>query len=154
VPPEGLTERQLTSLHSTQPQCAACHRSIDPWGFALEGFDAIGRSRTVDSAGLPVDTRAAIPDRSAPGAARDVEGMSGLRTILLENHRDEFVRQFSRKLLGYALGRSVLVSDEPLLERLGAAADEGAVRMVQLIVDSPQFRSIRGRDMADAPRAP
>ena len=153
VPPEGLTERQLTALHSTLPACASCHRSIDPWGFALEGFDAIGRSRTVDSAGLPVDTRAAIPDRSVPGATRDVEGLAGLRAVLLENHRDEFVRQFSRKLLGYALGRSVLVSDEPLLERLEAAADRGAVRMVQLIVDSPQFRGIRGRDLPD-PRTP
>jgi len=154
VPPEGLTERQLTAMHSTLPACASCHRSIDPWGFALEGFDAVGRARTADSAGLPVDTRAAIPDRSAPGAARDVEGLSGLRSILLENHREEFRRQFARKLLGYALGRSVLVSDEPLLERLEAAAGDGAVRMVQLIADSPQFRTIRGRDLPDAPTAP
>lgn len=154
VPPQGLTERQLTAMHSTLPACASCHRSIDPWGFALEGFDAVGRARTADSAGLPVDTRAAIPDRAAPGAARDVEGLSGLRSILLENHREEFRRQFARKLLGYALGRSVLVSDEPLLERLEAAAGDGAVRMVQLIADSPQFRTIRGRDLPDAPKAP
>jgi len=147
VPPEGLTERKLTELHSTQPACAGCHRTIDPYGFALEGFDAIGRARTKDTAGLVVDTKAMLPARGAEDPPFAVEGLAGLRDHLLGRHRDEFVRQFSKKLLGYALGRSVQLSDEPLLEQLEELAGEGVGAMVEAIVASPQFREIRGRDM-------
>lgn len=153
VPPEGLTERKLTELHSTQAACAGCHRTIDPYGFALEGFDAIGRLRTKDAAGLEVDARAILPDRQAGAEAiatavgTPVDGLPGLRDHLVANHRDEFVRQFVKKLLGYALGRSVQLSDEPLIERLVAAADRGAADVVRQIVESPQFLEIRGRAM-------
>ena len=102
VPPEGLTERKLTELHSTQAACAGCHRTIDPYGFALEGFDAIGRARTQDSAGLVVDSSAMLPARAANGPATAVNGLAGLRDHLVDHHRDELVRQFSKKLLGYA----------------------------------------------------
>ncbi|MCA9052591.1 MAG: DUF1592 domain-containing protein, partial [Planctomycetaceae bacterium] len=65
TPQEGLTERQLTELHVGDPACAKCHARIDPFGFALEGYDAIGRARQVDAHGLPVDTRATLPDGTA-----------------------------------------------------------------------------------------
>jgi hypothetical protein len=81
------------------------------------------------------------------GAATPVEGLAGLRDHLVDHHRDEFVRQFAKKLLGYALGRSVQLSDEPLLEELVGMADKGVGTMVEAIVASPQFREIRGRDM-------
>lgn len=154
VPPEGLTERKLTELHSTQAACAGCHRTIDPYGFALEGFDAIGRARTKDSAGLVVDSSAMLPGRAADAAAIAVEGLAGLRDHLVAHHRDEFVRQFAKKLLGYALGRSVQLSDEPLLEHLEGLADQGVGAMVEAIVASPQFREIRGRDMLAAGVSP
>ena len=147
VPPEGLTERKLTELHSTQAACAGCHRTIDPYGFALEGFDAIGRARTQDTAGLVVDSSAMLPARAADGPATAVNGLAGLRDHLVDHHRDELVRQFSKKLLGYALGRSVQLSDEPLLEALEEAAGDGVATMVEVIVASPQFREIRGLDM-------
>jgi len=147
VPPDGLTERKLTELHSTQPACAGCHRTIDPYGFALEGFDAIGRARTKDTAGLVVDSKAMLPARGADDPPFQVEGLAGLRDHLVVHHRDEFVRQFAKKLLGYALGRSVQLSDEPLLESLEEAAGDGVASMVRVIVASPQFREIRGRDM-------
>ena len=147
VPPEGLTERTLTELHSTQAACAGCHRTIDPYGCALEGFDAIGRLRTQDTAGNRVDTKALLPARGADDPPTAVEGLSGLRGHLVSHHRDEFVRQFCKKLLGFFLARSVQLSDEPLLERLEAAAEEGGATMVQIIVASPQFLTIRGRDM-------
>ena len=150
VPPEGLTERKLTELHSTLAACAGCHRTIDPYGFALEGFDAIGRARTQDSAGLVVDSSAMLPARAADGPATAVNGLAGLRDHLVGHHRDEFLRQFTKKLLGYALGRSVQLSDEPLVEALEEAAGDGVATMVQLIVESPQFRGIRGRDMLAA----
>ena len=147
VPPDGLTERKLTELHSTQAACAGCHRTIDPYGFALEGFDAIGRARTKDTSGLVVDASAMLPARAVDGPATAVHGLTGLRDHLVDHHRDEFVRQFAKKLLGYALGRSVQLSDEPLLEQLEGMADKGVGAMVEVIVASPQFLEIRGRDM-------
>lgn len=154
VPPEGLTERKLTELHSTQAACAGCHRTIDPYGFALEGFDAIGRARTTDTSGLIVDASAMLPARAVDAPATAVNGLAGLRDHLVSHHRDEFVRQFAKKLLGYALGRSVQLSDEPLLEQLEGLADKGVGAMVGAIVASPQFGEIRGRDMLVAGVSP
>jgi len=154
VPPEGLTERTLTELHSTQAACAGCHRAIDPYGYALEGFDAIGRLRTQDTAGNLVDTRALLRARGADDPPTAVEGLGGLRADLVGHHRDEFVRQFCKKLLGFFLARSVQLADEPLLERLEAAAEEGGATLVQMIVASPQFLMVRGRDMLDTGVSP
>lgn len=134
-PPEGLTERQLIERHSRDENCAGCHRRIDPFGYALEGFDAIGRTRVAD-------TRASLPD----GA--EVEGLAGLRDYLLTKRRDDFVRQFCRKLLGYALGRSVQLSDKPLLDRM-VKGDLRVGSLVEQIVLSRQFRELRGGGLAD-----
>lgn len=135
-PPEGLTERQLVEKHSTDANCAGCHRRIDPFGFALEGFDAIGRARKAD-------TRVILPDGSR------VDGLEGLRTYLLEKRSDEFLRQFCRKLVGYALGRSVQLSDMPLIASMLTqlkTGDHNVGAAIELIVRSPQFREVRGRD--------
>lgn len=136
APPEGLNERRMTERHTTEAACAKCHLRIDPFGFALEGFDAIGRRREAD-------TRVRLPD----GA--EVEGLAGLRQYLLTARRDDFVRQFCRKLLGYALGRAVQLSDEPLLEEMLADLAAGDYRVgvaVERIVASPQFRRIRASE--------
>ena len=141
---EGLTLRQLVALHTSEPGCASCHRRIDPFGFALEGFDAIGRRRDRDMAGRPLDTRTTLPDGS------EVEGLAGLRDYLLEHRREEVLRQFCRKLLGYAIGRELKLSDQPLvnemLERL-ADNDYRFSVAVETVVRSRQFREIRGRDV-------
>ena len=141
---EGLTLRQLVALHTSEPGCASCHRRIDPFGFALEGFDAIGRRRNRDMAGRPLDTRTTLPDGS------EVEGLAGLRNYLLEHRREEVLRQFCRKLLGYAIGRELKLSDQPLvtemLERL-AQNDYRFSVVVETVVRSRQFREIRGRDV-------
>lgn len=143
----GLTERQLIERHSSDPNCARCHARIDPFGFALEGFDAIGRRRTVDAAGLPVDTATVLPGGKA------IEGLEGLRAYLLHERREDFLRQFCRKLLGYALGRAVRLSDRPLLDSMIEtlkANDYKVHTALELIVLSPQFRQIRGRDFPTA----
>jgi hypothetical protein len=135
-PPEGLTERQLVEKHSTDANCAGCHRRIDPFGFALEGFDAIGRSRKAD-------TKVVLPDGSR------VDGLDGLRSYLLNNRSDDFLRQFCRKLVGYALGRSVQLSDKPLIASMLTqlkSGDHNVGSAIELIVRSPQFREVRGRD--------
>jgi len=135
-PPEGLTERQLVEKHSSDANCAACHRRIDPFGFALEGFDAIGRARKAD-------TKVILPDGSR------VDGLDGLRSYLLENRSDDFLHQFCRKLVGYALGRSVQLSDKPLIASMLTqlkSGDHNVGSTIELIVRSPQFREVRGRD--------
>jgi len=141
--PQGLTERQLIERHSSDEQCAGCHQRIDPFGFALEGFDAIGRARSQDSAGLLIDTRTRLPGGTA------IEGLAGLRSYLMNTRGDDFLRQFSRKLLGYALGRSVQLSDQPLIAAMVTrlkADDHSVGAAIELIVLSPQFREVRGKD--------
>ena len=144
--PEGLTERQLIARHSSDAACAKCHMRIDPFGFALEKYDAIGRFRTQDAAGLPIDAATKLMDGTP------IDGPEGLRRYLLEDRRDTFERHFCRKLLGYALGRAVQLSDEPLLDEIQAklAAEGHRVHVaIEAIVSSPQFRDIRGADAAD-----
>lgn len=141
--PQGLTERQLIEKHSSDPACARCHQRVDPFGFALEGFDAIGRARSKDAAGLDIDTRTVLP------GGVSVDGLNGLREYLLTRRQDDFLRQFSRKLLGYSLGRAVQLSDKPLLDAMVARLKAGEGRVsgaLELIVLSPQFREVRGRD--------
>lgn len=131
--PADLTERQLIERHSRDENCMGCHKRIDPFGFALEGFDAIGRARQAD-------TKTTLPDGT------HVDGLSDLRAYLLTKRRDDFLRQFSRKLLGYALGRSVQLSDKPLIEQM-VKGDLRIGTLVDLIVRSPQFREVRGKEI-------
>lgn len=142
---ETFTVRELVERHSQDPRCAGCHVRIDPYGFALEGYDAIGRARTRDLADRPIATAA----KTADGVTFD--GIDGLRQYLLHQRRDTFFGQFCRKLLGYALGRGVQLSDTPLLQqiRTDLDANEGRVSVaIERILRSRQFREIRGRDTA------
>jgi hypothetical protein len=141
--PQTLRER--LEEHRRDPVCASCHSRIDPLGFALEGFDAIARRREKDLGDRPIETAVKTLD----GA--EFDGLGGLRNYLATTRRDAFLRQFCRKLLGYALGRSVQLSDEPLLTEMQAALkanDYKIVTAVESIVKSRQFREIRGRETA------
>ena len=138
VVPAGLTERQLIEQHSSIAACAKCHARIDPFGFSLENYDGIGRSRA--SVQPPIDTRTKLLDGT------EINGLDGLRSYLLTARRDDFVRQFCRKLVGYALGRAVELSDEPLLDEIQSRLKANGYRMsvaVEAIVQSPQFTKIR-----------
>ena len=142
---ETLTVRQLTEKHTSDPRCAGCHARMDGYGFALEGYDTIGRARTRDLADRPIDTHAKLFDGT------QVEGADGLRDYLLTKKRDVVLRQFCRKLLGYSLGRGVILSDKPLLtemQRQLSAHDYRFSVAVETIVRSKQFREIRGKEMA------
>ena len=135
-----LTERQMIELHSSAPDCAKCHVKIDHFGFALEQYDAIGRLRAI-----AVDTKTASED------GREMEGIEGLRDYLLTDRHSDVVRQFCRKLLGFALGREVQLSDEPLLDTMEEKLHENNYRFhvaVETIVTSDQFRKIRGQDFS------
>ena len=141
APPAGLSERELTALHSRDAACASCHARFDAYGFALEAFDAIGRRRELDAAGKPVDTAATLPDGTP------VAGHADLARHLAAARGAAFGRQFCKKLLGYALGRETQLSDLPLLEAIDErlkAADGRVMAALEAIVTSPQFLEIRG----------
>jgi hypothetical protein len=138
--------RQQVERHAKDPACAACHVRIDPFGFALEKYDPVGRLREKDLGGLPVDTRVKLRDGT------EFEGVEGLRAYLLTKKKDVVVQLFCRRLLGYALGRSVTLSDQPLIDEMAAALDQNGGRVsaaVLTIVRSKQFRMIRGGDFSE-----
>ncbi len=139
--PTGLTARQLIERHSSDPACAKCHARIDPYGFALEQYDAIGRVRANDA-----DTKTTLFE------GQTIDGIDGLRDYLATQRRDDIVRNFCRKLLGYALGREVQLSDEPLLDDMAKNLNSNDYRFhvaVESVVLSKQFREIRGRNIKD-----
>jgi hypothetical protein len=144
--PAGLTERQLIEQHSSNNACAKCHDRIDPLGFALENFDAIGRFREKDAAGLRIDSHTKLQDGTR------LNGIGGLRDYLAKGRRDAFIRQFNRKLIGFALGRSIQRSDEPLLSDMKLALEKNDYRVsvaIEAVVLSRQFRELRGKDQPD-----
>lgn len=143
--PEGLTERQLIEKHSSAAECAKCHKRIDPYGFALENYDTIGGLRQEDAHGLPIDATTTLMDGTP------IDGLAGIRDYIANQRRETFVRQFCKKLLGYALGRSVRLSDQPLLDEMYAELEQNDFRVqiaIERIVLSKQFRQIRGNEFS------
>ena len=137
----GLTVRQMTERHVSDQSCAKCHVRIDPFGFALESFDAIGRYRETDLIGQPTDTKVRLKDGT------QFDGIDGLRRYLLTRRRNDFLEQFCRKLLGFAVGRTVQLSDQPLVNEMVTQLTRNDYRIstaVETIVGSQQFRFHRG----------
>ena len=138
------TIREMLARHTEHTQCAMCHIHFDGLGLTMEGFDAIGRARTKDLAGRPVQSIGPLP------GGKSVDGLGGLIDYVESQRLDDFERNLCRKSLGYALGRSVVLSDEPLLQEMQKALHEKRRFSVlfETIVLSPQFRNQRGRDYA------
>ena len=133
VAPKSVRER-LTQ-HRANPNCAGCHSRIDPLGFALENYDAIGRWR-VEEAGKPVDNSSAMAD------GKKLVGADGLKALLLEK-KDIFVRNLTNKMLGYALGRGLTLKDSCTVDAIVADMkqnDYSAGKLVEAIVLSVPFR--------------
>jgi mono/diheme cytochrome c family protein len=131
--PRSLRERM--ERHRSNPACAACHQRMDPLGFALENFDAVGKWRT-SSDGAPIDPSASFPDGTR------FDGLAGLRT-LLASHKQDFVRTLSGKLLAYALGRGLDYRDVPAVRavtRDAARSDYSWSAIITGIVRSTPFR--------------
>jgi hypothetical protein len=138
--PAGKTLRERLVAHRANPSCASCHDRIDPIGFGLENFDAIGRWRTKD-ADQPIDASGALPDGTK------FNGPDELKKALLA-HKDEFVRHFAAKLLGYALGRGLVNEDYCVVDRAVAQARQNDYRahaLIWEILDSAPFRLRPGR---------
>jgi mono/diheme cytochrome c family protein len=143
APPTSLRARM--EIHRSNPACATCHRMMDPLGFALENFDAIGRWRTTEDTGVPGEAGPAI---DASGVAPDgskFDGAAGLRRILV-SRQDEFVGTVVERLLTYAVGRRLEASDMPAVRQIQreAAAHEARWSAVILgIVNSGPFSTRR-----------
>jgi hypothetical protein len=137
------TIRQLVEKHVQLAECAVCHQRIDPFGFALEQYDPIGRFRDQDLAGRAIDSKAKLTDGT------EFEGAGGLGQYLLTQRGEDVRRHFCRKLLGYALGRSIALSDLPLIEQMQEGLKKNGDRIslaVQTIANSRPFRYHRGLD--------
>jgi hypothetical protein len=142
------TIREMLAQHTTQQQCAMCHVHFDGLGLSMEGFDAIGRARTKDLAGRTIQAIGPLP------GGKSLDGINGLIEYVEKDRMQDFERNLCRKVLGYALGRSVLLSDQPLLEEMEnkLRADRRFSVLLEAVALSPQFRRQRGRDFESASR--
>ncbi len=135
---KAQTVRERMEAHRDNPSCRSCHVVMDPLGFALENFDAIGQWRTVDRyAGTPIDAAGQLVDGTP------VSGPAELRRALTSNP-EQFAQTFTEKLLMYALGRTVEYNDMPLVRKIvHEAAGEGYrfSAIVKGIVDSSPFQN-------------
>lgn len=132
--------------HRSNPACAGCHTMMDPIGFSLENFDAIGVWRTKDS-GFPIDATGSLVDGTK------VDGPASLRSALVA-HSDAFIRTFTEKLLTYALGRGLEPFDIPTVRAIDreAARDGNRVSAIILsIVRSTPFQMRRAEPTAWPP---
>jgi hypothetical protein len=113
----------------------------------MEGFNAIGKSRTKDLAGRPIDNLVRLPTGKA------AHGIPEFSNYLVTERKHEFTHTLCRKFLGFALGRSLELSDQALVEKMQAALEKNDDRfscLFETVVMSPQFRSQRGKDYTPA----
>jgi hypothetical protein len=135
--PNSLTMRERMTRHRRDPACATCHAQMDPLGLAMEGFDAIGRWRSVDEHGHTVDASTTLAD------GRRIDGIRGVRALLLSD-REQFVRTLVEKLMTYALGRGVDGRDAAAIQAIIHSAEPSEYRwssLILAIVQSPAFRA-------------
>jgi mono/diheme cytochrome c family protein len=131
-----LPMKEAMRQHRENAACAGCHAAMDPIGFALDNFDALGRWRTVDASGTSIDASGVLPDGSR------FEGAAGLRQILL-SRPERFVSHLTENLLGYALGRSLEHQDFPVVRsvvRTSAAREYRFSDLVLGVVHSTPFQ--------------
>ena len=137
-----LTAREQMEQHRTNPVCASCHARMDPIGFAMENFDAVGRWRAKD-AGSPIDASGVLPDGTK------FTGPAELKKALTGSHADEFINTVAEKLLTYALGRGLESYDKPAVRSITREAARDQYRMLALvtaIVHSTPFQMRRTPD--------
>ncbi len=122
-----LSLRERTELHRSDPVCANCHRLLDPIGFGLENFDAIGRWRDSDDNGEPIDASGELPDGSRFSSPRELKAM-------INGRLDDFSRTLVEKMLAYALCRTLEGYDEIVVDELMQELEQDGYHMQQLVV--------------------
>jgi Protein of unknown function (DUF1592)/Protein of unknown function (DUF1588)/Protein of unknown function (DUF1587)/Protein of unknown function (DUF1585)/Protein of unknown function (DUF1595) len=138
-----LPLREVLAQHRSNPACASCHARFDTFGLTLENYGPVGEARTKDLAGHTVDTASTFPGGSQG------TGVSGLQAYIRANRERDFLDNLCRKMLVYALGRSLLLSDEPLIQRMNTRLASSGYRvsaLIDTIVSSPQFLNRRASE--------
>ncbi len=121
----GLSLRQLMERHRSDPVCASCHTRMDPIGFGFENYDALGRWRT-DDGGKTLDVSGTLP------GGVSFKGPIELKTMFL-NHKDDFTRRLSEKMLIFALGRGMTTDDDLVIDAISSAVAKDQYRFSTLV---------------------
>ncbi len=140
--------RDMLAKHRENPLCAACHARFDSFGLAFENYGPTGERRTADLAGRPVDTKASFP------GGMEGSGYEAVLSYIRQHRQKDFLVNLSRKLLAYSLNRSLLLSDDPAVEKMTASLAASGYRfsaLVEAIVTSPQFVNRRAEQVSAAP---
>jgi hypothetical protein len=135
-----LSLREVLERHREQASCAVCHDRFDALGLVFENYGPVGELRSVDLAGKPVDTSATFPDGSVG------HGVEDLQAYLLEERRDDFIDNLCKKLLAFALGRTLQISDDSLLAAMRENLERDNFQfssLIRTIIASPQFTQKR-----------
>lgn len=135
-----LTLRQALAKHRENEACAGCHARFDSFGLVFENYGPVGERREADFGGRPVDVRAEFPN------GREGSGLQGLIDYVRTSREHEVVDNLCRKMLAYALGRTLILSDNPLVEEMVTKLKEDGYRfqsLIEMIVTSPQFLNKR-----------
>ena len=123
-----LTLRQRTELHRTDAVCASCHRILDPIGFGLENFDAIGRWRDTDDSGGAIDATGELPGGKRFSAPKELK-------VIIAARQADLARNLTEKLLAYALCRQLEGYDEIVVDRLMETIAKDGYRLQTLITE-------------------
>lgn len=137
----NLSLAQLLAKHRDHQACAGCHQRFDSFGLAFEGYGPIGERRVKDLGGHPIETKATFPD------GNEGDGLTGLRSYLVQQRKEELIDNLCRKLLSYALGRSLQLSDKSTVQAMQSKLKDDEYRfesLIQTIILSPQFTNKRG----------
>jgi hypothetical protein len=138
----NLTLREVLARHRENESCASCHSRFDSFGLVFEKYGPIGESRSEDLGGRPVDNRAEFP-----GGIKDSD-VGGLKDYIRKHRQSDFISNLCRKLLAYALGRTLILSDDATIEKMRAELAANQYRfgtLIETIVTSPQFLNKRSQ---------
>lgn len=142
----GSTFRELLAQHAGQPACAGCHAKIDPLGFAMENYDAIGRWRK-DQGGQPLDTKAQLP------TGEKLNGSEELKRLLIQR-KEVFLRNMTGQMLAYALGRQIQPADAATVSDIVSDMQQNDNRFSVLVTDLVMSRAFRYRHNTAVPADP
>jgi hypothetical protein len=139
----GTTFRELLAQHASQPACAGCHAKIDPLGFAMENYDAIGRWRK-DQGGQPLDTKAQLP------TGEKLNGSDELKRLLIQR-KEVFLKNMTGQMLSYALGRQIQPADVVTINDVVSDLQQNDDRFSVLVTDLVMSRTFRYRHNVAVP---
>jgi hypothetical protein len=139
---EAKSFREQMAMHASQPACASCHKRIDPLGYGLENFDAVGRWRS-DAGGHPLDNDGILP------SGEKFAGPMELKQVVLK-HQDEFVHNLAEQMLTYSLGRDLEYYDECAVRDITKGMEQNGYRFSSLIINVAKSHPFQHRRASNA----